>query len=64
MLIYQKSMFDRYYCCMHIEDLTLVVISYEIYETSLEREMNTSVRFYLSYDRFKLDFIAFKARVT
>ena len=34
-----------------IEDLTLVVISYE---------MATSVRFVLSYD-FKYDFIVFKA---
>ena len=39
-----------------IEDLTGVVISYEIYETSLRRvscisyEMTTSVRFYLSYE--------------
>ena len=39
-----------------IEDLTLVVISYEIYETSLWQvsyisyEMTTSVRFCLSYD--------------
>ena len=56
-----------FYCflteCQHsivvkIEDLTLVVISYEIYETSLRRvskisyEMTTSVRFSLSYDNF------------
>ena len=44
---------------MYIEDLTLVVISYEIYETSPRRvswisyEMTTSVRFCLSYDCFK-----------
>ena len=34
-----------------IEDLTRVVISYE---------MTTSVRFCLSYDRYKLDFVVFK----
>ena len=49
-----------------IEDFTQVVISYEIYEMSLQRvseisyEMTMSVRFYLSYKKFKLDFIAFK----
>ena len=37
-----------------IEDLIRVVISYEIYETSL------CVRFCLSYDRFKLDFVVLK----
>ena len=52
-----------------IEDLTRVAISYEIYETSLRRvayisyEMSTSVRFCLSYDRFKLDFIVFKVDI-
>ena len=45
------------------EDLTQVVISYEIYETSLWRvsqisyEMTTCVRFCLSYDPLKWDFI-------
>ena len=41
---------------VYIEDLTLVVISYEIYETSLRRvsyEMTSSVRFCLSYVYFK-----------
>ena len=43
-----------------------MVISYEIYETSLWQvssisyEITTSVRFCLSYDHFKLDFIIFK----
>ena len=40
-----------------LEDLTLVVISYEIYE------MTTSARFCLSYDRFKLDFIVLKVDI-
>ena len=41
------------------EDLTLAVISYEIYETSFRREssisyeMTTNVRFCLSYDPLK-----------
>ena len=49
-----------------IKDLTRVVISYEIYETSLRRvslisyEMTTSVRFCLSYVPLKWDFFAFK----
>ena len=53
----------------HIEDLTRVVISYEIYETSLRRvswisyEMTTSVRLCLSYDCLKWDFIAFKVDI-
>ena len=43
-----------------------VVISYEIYEMSFRRvskisnEMTMSVRFSLSYDPLKWDFIAFK----
>ena len=51
---------------MKKENLTPVVISYEIYETSLRRvliisyEMTRSVRFCLSYDHLKLNFIAFK----
>ena len=46
-----------------------MVISYEVYETSLRRvllssyEMTTSVRFYLSYDPLKRDFIAFKMNI-
>ena len=50
----------------YIEDLTQVVISYEICETRLRRvsiisyEMPTSVRFCLSYDPLKQDFIAFR----
>ena len=46
-----------------------MVISYEIYETSLWRvfinshEMTTSVRFCLSYDPLKWDFIAFKMNI-
>ena len=53
----------------YTEDLTLMVILYEIYETSLRRvsyisyEMITSVRFCLSYDRFKLDFIVYKVDI-
>ena len=51
----------------YIEDLTQVVFSYEIYETSLQQvssyEMTTSVRFCLSYDPLKLDFIAFKMNI-
>ena len=46
-----------------IEGLTRVVISYEIYETSLRRvsyEMTMSVRFCLSYYCFKWGFIALK----
>ena len=52
-----------------MEDLTRVVISYEIYETSLRRvsqfsyEMTTSVRFCLSYDPLKWDIIAFKMHI-
>ena len=48
------------------EDLTRVVISYEFYETSLGRvskilyEMSTTVRFCLSFDPLKRDFIVFK----
>ena len=51
---------------LHLEDLTQMVISYEIYETSLWRvskisyEMNMIVRLCLSYDPLKWDFIAFK----
>ena len=43
-----------------------MVFSYEIYETSLRRvslisyKMTTSVRFFLSYDPCKLDFIGVK----
>ena len=40
-----------------------MVISYEIYETSLSYEMTTSVRFYLSYDLFTLDFIVVKVDI-
>ena len=49
----------------NIQDLTRVIISYEIYETSLRHVslisygMTTSVRFCLSYDPFKCDFITF-----
>ena len=51
---------------LHIEDLKRVVISYEMYETSLWRvsyisyEMSMSVRFCLSYDHFKMNFISYK----
>ena len=47
-----------------------MVISYEVYETSLRRvsqisyEMTMSVRFCLPYDRFKLGFIVFKVDIT
>ena len=43
-----------------------MVISYEMYETSLRRvllisyEITTRVRFYLSYDPLKWDFISFE----
>ena len=53
-----------------VEAHTRVVISYEIYETSLRRvskfsfEMTTSVRFCLSYGPIKWDFIAFKMNIT
>ena len=53
----------------NIEDLTRVLISYEIYETNLRRvssilyEMITSVRFCLSYDHLKGDFIVFKMNI-
>ena len=52
-----------------IEDLTLVIILYEIYETSLRRVssvsyvMTTSVRFCLSYDPLKWNFTAFKTNI-
>ena len=58
--------FDLYF---YIAALTRVVISYEIYETSPRRvsyisyEMTTSVRFFLSYDCLKWDFIAFKVDI-
>ena len=45
----------------YIENLTRVIISYNIYETSLQRvlyisyEMTTSIRFCLSYDVLKWD---------
>ena len=52
-----------------IEDHTRVVISYEIYETSLWRvscisyEMTMSVSFCVSYDLLIWDFIAFKMNI-
>ena len=42
----------------YIEDLTRVVISYEIYETTTT---NSVIDF--SYDRFKLDCIVFKVDI-
>ena len=45
------------------EDLIRVVISYEIYETSLRRILKKSVRFCLSYDPLKWNFIAFKMNI-
>ena len=50
-------------CWTDIEGLIQVVISYEIYEMSrtlvvISYEMTTNVRFCLSYDPLKLDFIA------
>ena len=47
----------------YIENLTRVFLSYDIYETSLQRvlyisyEMTTSIRFFLSYDVLKWDLI-------
>ena len=52
----------------YIEDLTQVVILYEVYKTSLQKvsyiwyEMTMSVRFCLSYDPLKWHFIAFKMK--
>ena len=45
-----------------MEDLTGVVISYEMYGEfrKLHLKLTTSVRFCLSYDHLKWDFIAFK----
>ena len=43
-----------------------MVISYEIYETSLRQisyEMTTSIRFCFSHDLLKWDFIAFKMKI-
>ena len=43
-----------------------MVISYEVYETSLHRvsyEMTMSVRFCLPYDCFELNFIVFKVDI-
>ena len=55
---------------LNIDDLlTRVVISYEIYETSLRRvslisyEMITRIRSCLSFDPFKWDFIAYKINI-
>ena len=48
----------------NIEDITLVIISYEIYQTSLRRyKMITSVIFCLSYDLSKELFIAIKVDI-
>ena len=52
-----------------IQDITRVSFLYEIHEKSLRRvslisyEMTTSVRFYLSYDFLKWDFVAFKMNI-
>ena len=57
-LSYNGSQQAHYIETTYIEDLTRVVISYEINETSLRSyEMTTSVRFCLSYmyDPLKLD---------
>ena len=54
---------------IYTEDLRRVVISYEIYKTSLRQvslisyEMTTKVRFCESYDPLKWDFIAFKTNL-
>ena len=54
---------------LYTEDLTRVVISHEIYETSLRRvslisdEMTRSVRFCSSYDSLKIDFFAFQMNI-
>ena len=62
-----KSKFVSYRL-RHVEDLTQVEISHEIYETSLRRvsisyEMTTSVRFCLSSVCLKWDCIAFKVDI-
>ena len=52
---------NKSYKSLKIEDLTQVVISYEIYERSLQRvsqisisyEMTLSIRLFLSYDNLK-----------
>ena len=54
-------------CWVDIEDLKLVFILYKINETNLlvsliNFKMNMSVRFCLSYDYFKWDFIALKLK--
>ena len=53
---------------INVEDITFVVISYEIYVMSLWRvsipyEITTNVRFCLSYDPLKWDFITFKINI-
>ena len=54
---------------MYIEELTRVVISYEIYETSFRRvffshiKMTMSVRFCLSYGLLKCDSISLKMKI-
>ena len=78
-------MFKFFKVSVYKEDLTRVVISYEIYETSLRREIMSTLKtiksslkrhmikeiyetslqkFCLSYDCFKLDFIAFKVDIS
>ena len=48
----------------YIEDITRVVISYEVYQTSLRRnEMTTSVIFCLSFDLSKELLFAFKVNI-
>ena len=44
------------YNIFKIEDLTRLVFSYEIYE----KEPSTSVRFCVSYDPWKSDFVSYK----
>ena len=54
---------------MYRGDLTRVVISYELYETSLRRvslisyKMTTNARFCLSYDSLILNIIALKVNI-
>ena len=64
LMAFEEMSFFFFFFFFYIEDLTRVVISYDIYETSLRRVsqisygMTTSVRFSLSYDCFKRGFIA------
>ena len=66
LFISQNKLYLNVDTISNIEDLTRVVISCEIYETSLWRvsyEMITSSSFWLSYDCLEWDFIAIKVDI-